>query len=350
MSNPDPAIIAERLSVLRTLLAPTGLFLASAQGVSTGYDKAWLRDNFYTALGFARAGEWGEVRAVYRAILEILKKHEAKIASAARERPFATYQYIHARYNPETFDEYWEEWGNKQNDAVGAILFGLGMLEEAGQSVIENDDDRRMIQRLVDYLAAIEYWKDPDNGMWEEYEEVHASSIGACIAGLRSVLRFPFVVMPEHLIPEGEKALASLLPRESATKFCDLALLSLMYPYHLLPRELEDSILSNLEYHLVKERGIIRYKTDRYFNNNSVDGWSEEAEWTMGLAWLAIIFARRKEKERAEFYLKRMEQVIYEGKYPELYFSHTMNPNVNNPLGWAESLMVVAYFEVAALS
>jgi phosphorylase kinase alpha/beta subunit len=202
---------------------------------------------------------------------------------------------------------------------------------------------------LVDYLASIEYWKDPDNGVWEEYEEVHVSSIGACVAGLRSVAALPFVRIPEGLIERGEEALRTLLPRESATKFCDLAQLSLIFPYNLLDRSLESQILENIEYHLVKERGVIRYKTDKYYNRNAVDKWSEEAEWTMGFPWLAIIYARRGDREKAEYYLRRTEAVLHEGKLPELYYSNSDKPNDNIPLGWAESLYVIALLEVAKL-
>ena len=54
-------------------------------------------------------------------------------------------------------------------------------------------------------------------------------------------------------------------------------------------QEQKDSILHNVEYHLLKERGVIRYKGDRYYNKNK-DEVSEEAEWTFGLSWLAIIY------------------------------------------------------------
>jgi phosphorylase kinase alpha/beta subunit len=148
------------------------------------------------------------------------------------------------------------------------------------------------------------------------------------------------------LIAKGEEALHALLPRESPTKFCDLAQLSLIFPYNLLDRSLENHILENIEYHLVKARGVIRYKTDKYYNRNTDDKWSEEAEWTMGLPWLAIIYAQRGDKEKAEQYLRRTEAVLYDGKLPELYYSNSEKPNENIPLGWAESLYLIAMLEV----
>lgn len=339
-------VVKTHIQNINALQAPSGLFLASARDVQTGYNKAWLRDNFYTGLAYEYIGDWETVRSVWKSILGIFLKHEDKISWAAQHRPLESWQYIHARYDPETFEEYWEEWGNKQNDAVGAILFKLGELEEKGKGVIETDDEKRVVQRLIDYLASIEYWNDPDNGMWEEYEEVHASSIGACVAGLKKMAQIPYLTVHEALIKNGEKALEELLPRESETKFADLSLLSLIYPYNVVSKKTAEDILTNVEYHLERKRGVIRYKNDKYYNRNK-DGYSEEAEWTMGFPWLSIIYSRMGDIKRAEGYLNKSGLVLTpEEKIPELYYSNTDQPNENIPLGWAESLYVVALYEL----
>jgi GH15 family glucan-1,4-alpha-glucosidase len=345
----DPSFVQERLNIIRSLQAPSGLFLASAQDVPTGYNKAWLRDNFYTALAFEEAGDTETVRRVWSAILAIFLKHEEKITWAAENKPVASWQYIHARYHPETFDEYWEEWGNKQNDAVGCILFKLGELEQTGIGVIATDDDKRIVQRLVDYLVNIEYWHDPDNGVWEEYEEVHASSVGAALAGLKKVNELGYINVPHRALEEGERALAELLPRESTTKFTDLAQLSLLYPYRVVSPGMANELLKNLEYHLERRKGVIRYRNDRYYNKNT-DGYSEEAEWTMGFPWLSIIYSERGNKEKAyEYYAKARFTLDGRGLIPELYYSNSDMPNENTPLGWAESLFVVAHIKLHAL-
>lgn len=339
--------VQEHLAILRALQSESGLFFAASPSVATGYDKAWLRDNFYATLGFEATGDFETVKKVWRAILDLFLKHEEKINWAIEHKPYATWQYIHARYQPETFEEYWDEWGNKQNDAVGAVLFKLADLETRGIAILEKEDDKRIVQKLADYLNTIEYWNDADNGVWEEYEEVHASSVGAVVSALKKLSKLSFVKIPEGMTEKGEETLKRLLPRESSTKFADLALLSLSYPYDLIDQSMEDIILQNLEYHLVKERGIVRYKTDKYYNKNTVDGWSEEAEWTMGFPWLAIIYARRGDMEKAKMYLEKTEKVFTaEHKLPELYFSNSDKPNENIPLAWAESLYVVALLEI----
>jgi len=336
--------IQKHLDILRALQVPSGLFLAAAEpGVSTGYDKSWLRDNFYEVLAFQEMEEWDTVAAVWHALLDIFIKHEDKIRYAAEEeRPRFTYQYIHARYHPETFEEFWEEWGNKQNDAVGATLYAVGTLEQSGHSVMRDENDKRIVQRLVDYLASIEYYKDPDNGVWEEYEELHASSVGACVAGLIAVREAGLANVPEELLQNGQESLRVCLPRESYTKFTDLALLSLIFPYNVVDEATTREILRNIEYHLVKDMGVVRYKNDRYYNKN-IDGWSEEAEWTMGFPWLSIIYRERGEHEKANHFLEMARNAFdTDGKLPELYYSHTNSPNENNPLGWSESLYILA--------
>jgi len=340
-------LVQQHLKILRDLQTNSGLFLASRRGVKTGYDKAWLRDNFYECLAFEQIGDWDTVRHTYQAILKIFLKHEVKIDWALKERPAQAYQYIHARYNPESFDEFWEEWGNKQNDAVGCILFKVAELEERGMAVLESDDERRIVQKLVDYLVRLEYWHDSDSGIWEEREELHASSVGACLAGLKKVKTvLPYINVPDLALTEGRQALDKLLPRESPDKFVDLALLTLIYPYDIVSARQRDDILANIEYHLVKEKGVIRYKGDHYYNKNP-DGRSEEAEWTFGLAFLSIIYHELGNEGKAHHYLELAKETITpKGEEPELYFSHTSEFNENTPLGWAESMLIVAIMKL----
>lgn len=322
------------------------MFLASRADVTTGYDKSWLRDNFYECIAFEAINDWDTVEKTYDAILRIFLKHEEKIDWAIKEKPKYTHQYIHARYHPETFDEFWEEWGNKQNDAVGAILFRVGELERVHKrSLLEDGDRVRIVNKLVKYLEAIEYWHDRDSGMWEEDEEVHASSVGACVAGLKSLKDLPKIEVPDWLIQKGEESLNALLPRESERKFTDLALLSLIYPYNVVTNEQRDKILENIEYHLLKTNGIIRYKGDRYYNRNT-DGISEEAEWTFGLAWLAIIYEKMGRIDKAREFIDRLIVIDTPKGLPELYYSHSDEYNDNTPLGWSESLFLVALYDL----
>jgi len=275
-----------------------------------------------------------------------LLKHEQKIDWAIENKPTHTYQYIHARFHPETFEEFWEEWGNKQNDAIGCILFRIGELEaHHKRTILKNEDDVRIVNKLVKYLESIEYWNEGDSGMWEEAEELHASSVGACVAGLKSIKRLPGVEVPDSLIQKGEETLNALLPRESKNKFVDLSLLSLIWPYNVVSDEQRDKILENVEYHLLREKGVIRYKGDQYYNKNQ-DEVSEEAEWTFGLAWLAIIYQNMGNNEKAEGLIKDLIADDTPEGLPELYYSNSPEYNQNTPLGWSESLFVIALYQL----
>lgn len=338
--------IVWHLDQVRKLRSKTGLFTASASDVTTGYNKAWLRDVYFMTLGFKHTGEMEVVKDTARALLGILSKHKEKIVWAVNNRPFETWQYIHARYHPETFEEFWEEWGNKQNDAVGEVLYLISECEVSGHTVVTTDDEKELVQILVNYLNAIEYWNDADSGIWEENQEVRASSIGAVVRALTTAKKLPYVTVPEGAIEKGEQALRSLLPRETESRFCDLALLSLIYPFEVTTDEETKKILENVEYFLTRDLGVIRYRNDRYYNKNK-DGYSEEAEWSMGLSWLAIIYARMGNVEKAQKYLEQAGKTVNnDGLIPELWYSHTNESNENIPLGWAESMYVVALVEV----
>jgi len=349
MSTDINAEIVAHLNQVRRLQKPSGVFTASAHNVATGYDKAWLRDNFFMTLGFLETGDIEVVQKTAKALLSVFVKHRDKIAWAIENKPHETWQYIHARFHPETFEEYWEEWGNSQNDAVAEILYLVCDLELRGVGMATSDEEKDMVQKIIDYLVALEYWHDPDNGIWEENMEVHASSVGAGVAALKLAAKISWLTVPLSAIEFGEEALRHLLPRESRSKFADLALLSLIYPFAVTTTEETELILRNVEYHLTRERGVIRYKLDRYYNANE-DTYSEEAEWCFGLAWLAIIYADRGEKEKANYYLRRARATVTpDGQVPELYYSHSDLPNGNTPLGWSESMYVVALKKVSAL-
>lgn len=339
-------LVVKHLRILKSLQYDSGLFAASKKDVSTGYDKSWLRDNFYETIAFEVIGDWVTVEKTYRAILEVFLKFEEKIDWAIKEKPRESWQYIHARFHPETFDEFWESWGNKQNDAIGCILFRIGELEtNQKRSILKTPEQIRIINKLVKYLESIEYWRDIDSGMWEEGEELHASSVGACVAGLKSVARLPKIAVPISLIRKGEDTLHTILPRESENKFVDLSELSLIWPYEVVTPEEGKLILENTEYHLLKEKGVIRYKGDRYYNKNK-DGVSEEAEWTFGLSWLAIIYQNLGNNEKANELIKELIAIDTPDGLPELYFSNSPEYNDNTPLGWSESLFIVALYEM----
>ncbi|MBU0461596.1 MAG: glycoside hydrolase family 15, partial [Nanoarchaeota archaeon] len=218
----------------------------------------------------------------------------------------------------------------------GLLLFKIGDLSSKGYKMIRDENDKRIISKLIKYLGSIEYWQDSDNGIWEENEEVHASSVGACVAGLIAVKNI--VEVPEEIIQKGKDTLNFLLPHESATKEVDLALLSLIYPLKVVSEKQARQILNNVETKLLRRKGIIRYVGDRYYKKNN-----KEAEWCFGLPWLAIIYKELgDDMKHAEFLLKTLEAMTPEGEIPELYYGETDEYNENTPLGWGQAMFLQA--------
>ena len=329
--------VSEVLNALKKLQYPTGLFAAAGPEVKTGYHLAWVRDTVYSTFGLEISKNWPEIIRAHHALLDVFKKHEYKIDWMIKEpQPKQAWRYIHARYRPFSGDEIWEDWGNKQNDAIGLFLFNTGRLHKKGVPVLRSQEDYLIIQKLVDYLESIEYWRDTDNGIWEEQEQLHASSIGACIAGLKAVQQIARV--PNQLILLGEQTLKRLLPLESPNRKEDLALLSLIYPFNVVSSEQEEAILRMVEENLVRQRGVIRYFGDKYYHCGV-----SEAEWTLGFCWLAIIYKQKKQAHKHSFYLRKATEAINEkGELPELYYGNTSLHNENSPLAWAHSLYLVA--------
>lgn len=331
-------MLNKSIQILKNLQYSNGLFSASKMTVKTGYNVAWIRDNIYESLGLEAIKSEKRLKKVYWALLGVLLKHEYRIDWAIKQKPKHNFQYIHPRYDPFTMEELWEQWGNKQNDAIGALLFMIGSLEEKGLRIIRDEHDLRIVQKLIHYLQSVEYWHDKDNGMWEENEEVHASSVGACVAGLKKVQKI--VDVPKELIKKGEKALKDILPRESKTKHVDLALLSLIYPYNIVDEKTKLEILKNVEEHLVKEKGVIRYIGDRYYSNGHSPG--SEAQWTKGLPWLAVIYKQLNRPDKYAHYMRQTFSVMNKrGELPELYYANTSRHNENSPLGWSQALAIV---------
>lgn len=320
----------------------TGLLLACTNKKSWYRGKCWIRDTVYEALALEVVDDKQRLEKAYEGLFNILKKHEDKINRAIRKKPDAAFNYIHARFNPTNFEEYLEPWGNKQNDAIGALLFKILDLEEKGYKVIKGGYEARLVQKLCHYLQSVEYWHDKDSGMWEEeYEEAHSSSIGACTAALIKAQKHGYNV-ENWLIKKGKKRLQQQLPRESHSKHVDLTLLSLIYPYNIVTDYRKKQILENVESELLREKGVLRYLGDKYYSHTDQCGKLISAEWAFGLSWLSVIYSDIDKDKSLHFFKKAYATITPKGFIPELYYGKTDKPNDNTPLGWSEAMFVVA--------
>ncbi|MED1201635.1 glycoside hydrolase family 15 protein [Heyndrickxia acidicola] len=318
--------IEKALEVIERMRLPNGAYTAS---LSKDYDFVWIRDVCYTVLPYLHTSS-DQYEKAYYALFDLFKEYEWKLTIHTEKKPVYLYEYIHARYSKE-LKEINQEWGHAQNDAVGVFLWGVGEGIKHGKKMIRNQEDLKIVQKLVDYLECLEYWDSKDNGMWEENMEVHASSVGACVAGLLSVK--PLVNVKDEIIKHGQETLRFLLPRESQTKETDLALLSLIYPFMVVDHENAQRILDDVTGKLERTYGCIRYKNDLYYNEGS------EAEWCFGFPWLGLCYSNLGMHEKAKEYAEKTHKIVPDNwEIPELFIGGSNVPNGNTPLAWAVSM------------
>lgn len=340
-------MLQQSYEVLDQIRMPHGLYIASP---SKHYQYIWIRDCFYISLPFLDKQNQYYEKAYYR-MLDLFREYEWKLDIHTRQKPIHDWEYLHARYSSKEIKEIHNQpWGHVQHDMIGAFLFGIGVGLKRKKKMFRDEWDQQIAQKLVHYLKTVEYWKDPDHGMWEECKEIHSSSVGACVAGLLAVQ--PYVEVPEELIEHGISQLFQLFPRESADKRVDLAQLSLIYPYGLLQGPLAAYVIKQVEKWLVRDRGVIRYEGDSYYSTlEEKYGRSHprdfyvgtEAEWTFGFPWLALCHHKLGNFEKAQEYLQKTESIMIEpGVLPELYYSGTATPNPNTPLGWSCAMYILA--------
>jgi GH15 family glucan-1,4-alpha-glucosidase len=340
------------------------------------YNVFWLRDIMYATYANEYVGAYDRLIESYRLIVRIFQKYRHKLSSGARKRHYlgsCADKVIHARIHPVTLEEITSEWGHHQLDIFGLFLYKTGDLIKKGHNVISTDqtDTQILLRDMVLYLTTVRWHADPDFGMWEEGPEVHSSSIGAVLAGLtmwhddgyyhyKYKSQIPihhYLPVPQEFIEAGRAALDRTLPSESNSRPFDLAQLSLIWPYYIIPDSQALQIVASIEKHLVRKMGVIRYPGDLYYNADRTMPFGNEAEWPLGFAWLSIVYSQLAIKaqrtgsvsgsagefiQKAELYLKKIESVITEdGLVPELYTNG--KPNFNVPLAWAQSFYIVAH-------
>jgi phosphorylase kinase alpha/beta subunit len=369
------ALAYEHLERLRQL---NGGYIASPYSGEAGYDRYdvyWLRDIMYATYANEYLGLYEKVKQSYGVVLSVFEKFHHKIIRGVRKRPdlqHAKGAVVHARVHPTTLEEITDEWGHHQLDIFGLFLFKTGDMMKQGFRVINSTEHVQVVKDILSYLWTARWDSEPDFGMWEEGPEMHSSSVGAVLAGLtmwhdhgyydykyrHKVDISALIPVSERFLEDGARALTRLLPRESESRPYDLAQLSLLWPYNILKDQfaLQEEIIDNIEKHLVRERGVVRYPGDRYFSAKPDEPLGNEAQWPIGLAWLSIAYSKmllqavrvgasratlERYAERARQHLSHLESVATpDGRIAELFTGG--KPNHNLPLGWAQSVYVVA--------
>jgi len=388
-----------------------GLFSAASTGSSTeytGYQAVWVRDNIHVAHALYLWGTPAEKQTAVRIVISLadffVQELDAfKNAVNAGRAPKNQMARPHIRFNGKTLEKIDQEWNHAQNDALGYFLwFFCQVIED--ELLQPNLQYGKLLNLLVFYLEAIEYWQDEDSGHWEELAKISASSIGAVIAGLKAMKKLLFsdrnfanslgiyrgkTVTPkllDRLIVHGEATLAEILPWESVQpnkeRRYDAALLFLVYPLQVVSEEQASQIVTNVVENLQGEHGISRYQNDSFWCKDYQDipenirtsmasdreAWmkahnrelqpGEEAQWCIFDPIISVIYGLQYQKlpnpsllAKQKEYLNRSLEQLTRGdfclggfKCPELYYLQNGKyiPGDATPLLWTQANLLLA--------
>jgi len=353
-------MINKLLETLRSLRLSNGLYYAST---GDWYRRCWVRDTFYCSLPELKFNP-KYYEKTYHTLLDYYINVENKYQKFTWliKDPYnkESYRFPHPRMTI-SLDEIHEPWGHKQMDAISMFLYGIYLGESNGLHIIRNDEDRKIINLIIKMFESIEYWHYADSGAWEENEEIRCSSIGAVVSVLTGIRILGFDVKQE-LIDKGHRTLNELLPRETATRDVDLNLLSLIYPFNIVETRVARQIIANIEAKLLRDRGVIRYIGDQYYNiTGEPDG---SPEWCFGLSFLSLAYYTLGDINKAKHYARLVvDRTILNdvnlpildkntGKFtdktyiakcviPEMFYPGTKEPNPNICLSWSNSMAIL---------
>lgn len=398
----------ESLGALSFEPQPSGLFVASAipdtdLAELTRMNMAWFRDNAHLAEALARAGTDDDIqkaRGVGAVFLKILHRNEGLLNEAIAD-PGAP--RLPVRVDANTLANDTEP--RIQNDSSGYAMWLPARLMLKGLVPVQADD-LAMMALVARYLEAGEYWRQPDEGAWEEDRRVHASSVGVVIASLRTVSR----LFAEHgyraginfarLIGRGVETLDDTIWSDGETppdttsnypgRFYDMSQLLPVVAMDLFDGNLAAAgeIVDRVESKLVRDIGVIRYLGDSYYapgfttmlqpgertsqaegrleRRNTLSALTQqgefEAQWTLGDPLISEHHGRRYEllgwrsdrSKQIQFINRALAQYIPVGdgqRVPELFYKEspesTWTPNDHIPLLWAQANMLRAILQLA---
>ena len=398
------SVIREQHDIVDRRVLPNGAVMASDW---EHYQAHWIRDGLYALEAYKHLGIHKRLKLLANTPMNIFHRYDSRIHEGVRRRPMDDYKFIHSRYSALSLEELPERWGHNQLDMLGLFLYEISDLTLRFHNVFYECDIGRtqatiVLNSITRYLNTMKWWEFPDYGVWEEGPDLHSSSLGAVVGGLGKLeevnQKNPGLELFFELdqLDKGRQALRSLLPRESKNddkdkpnrnRACDLAQLSLIWPFDVLDQEQQDTVLRQIEEQLVREKGVIRYAFDPYYNgederlqSSKLEEVGEilcyrdedtssfpatkagsEAQWPLGFGWLSIAYSHLADKrdgdnaklcrEKAWHYWERLLETavhvgdLESGYIPELYSRGI--PNGNTPLTWSSAFAIVASVRLA---
>jgi phosphorylase kinase alpha/beta subunit len=382
----------------------SGLLPASTAVTAHGdYTDAWVRDNVYSilavwglALAYGRAGApAGRLHLLENSVVKLMRGLlVSMMRQASKVEKFKYSQSpldaLHAKYSTTTGLEVVgdDEWGHLQLDATSLFVLTLAQMTSAGLVIIYSIDEVNFVQNLVYYIGRT--YRTPDFGLWERGNktnhgkaELNASSIGMAKAALEAINGLDLFgaggsqasviyVLPDE-IARSRITLASLLPRESASKETDAALLSIIgFPAFAiedpqLVKRTREKIITKLAGRYGCKRFLrdghqttIEDHTRLHYEPAELQAFEDiECEWPLFFTYLYLDALFRGDAAEIAKYRQQLAAITIEHQgyrlLPELYVvpkaritaeklhphSQDRLPNENLPLVWAQSLYLL---------
>ncbi len=384
----------------------TGLLPASTAINQHGnYTDAWVRDNVYSilavwalSLAYKKIDDTGSrtyeleqsTVKLMRGLLQAMMQQSAKVENFKHTgNPLDA---LHAKYDTGTGEVVVADdaWGHVQLDATSLFLLMVAQMTASGLRVVFTLDEVNFIQNLVYYISRS--YRTPDYGIWERGNkinkgepEINASSVAMSKAALEALVDFDLFGSSSsgraviHVLPDdiarARTVLESMLPRESASKEVDAAVLSsISFPAFAiddkaLTQQTYDKIVDSLE----GSYGLKRFLRDGhqteveaherlYYEAEELQKFEGiESEWPLFYCYLYLDALFKEDKEKITHYKTALANVCVTpeaSKYkllPELYIvpeasidaerkkagSQKRKPNENIPLVWAQSLYIM---------
>ena len=346
----------------------TGLIPASVAITSHGdYRDAWVRDNVYSilavwglALAYRRLDD-DEGRAYelehatikcMRGLLFAMMRQSSKVEQFKNSQ--AIEHALHAKYNTATGSTVVgdREWGHLQIDATSIFLLMLAQMTSSGLHIIYTIDEVHFVQNLVFYIERA--YRTPDYGIWERgnkmnhgQPELNCSSIGMVVAALQAINGINLFgsrggassvihVLPDE-ITRNATTLHSALPRESASKEIDAALLAVIsFPAFAVA---DKALAKRTRIEIVKKLGG-RYGCKRFLRDGHQTVLEDssrlhyephelkifegaESEWPLFFTYLILDGLFRNDYEQVEHYRRMLEPLLVDSsRVPQFSREH----------------------------
>lgn len=327
------------------------------------YGHSWLRDGSFVAYAMNRAGRHDSARRFLLWVDGVIRRYAYKVDAVLAKDPsdLRENEYLHTRYTLDGLEAE-GEWWNFQLDGYGSWLWALAEHHrlsgdaELLQAVLPS------VQLTTKYLEHL--WQLPNYDCWEEHlDKVHTSTLAALYGGVAALLGLPAASTAalDNLRPGLLTLHVSIrefimetcvrdgrLIKYLGTEAVDASLVSAVIPYSVLqPHDpIAANTLEKIERDLVHGYGTHRYALDTYYGGG---------EWTLLSAWLGWYFAEAGDLDRAEAYLRWVEeQADADGNLPEQVSTHLLYPGqyaeweerwgaVASPLLWSHAMYIILY-------